>query len=222
MSHTPGLRRPVPAGRKLVHFQFAREGTKAMKFMIEWKISSSSYKATIEAFGLSPVPSRHVAQGMTSLGRWHSPGSVRGWHLVEGDPVAIADHVAQWAPLAELEITPVLEDEDAAKGLSAVFGQYVAQPGLPQRLLALALDHPGARLCRAALQLCCKVRVPESGHGRWSLSRRPCAIGARRHGTAVRHVGGDPAFFPAAVTPAAQPRQRFAPSSTRGGRLGSR
>ncbi len=91
-----------------------------MKFMIEWKISSSSYKATIEAFLSSGAP---PSEGMTSLGRWHSPGSVRGWHLVEGDPVAIADHVAQWAPLAELEITPVLEDEDAAKGLSAVFGQ---------------------------------------------------------------------------------------------------
>ena len=92
-----------------------------MKFMITWNVPPSSYKATVEAFlnsGGAPVP-----EGMTTLGRWHAPGSRRGWHLAEGDPVAVAEHVAQWAQFCELEITPVIDDEEAAKGLSAAHGQ---------------------------------------------------------------------------------------------------
>ena len=92
-----------------------------MKYMITWKIHPNSYKATAEAFleGGAPAPS-----GLTTVGRWHSPGSVSGWHLVEGDDVeALAHHVAEWAGLVELEVSPVIEDEAAASSLSKVFGK---------------------------------------------------------------------------------------------------
>ena len=91
-----------------------------MKFMIAWNIPPSSYKAAVDAFLSSGGP---VPEGMTTLGRWHAPGSATGWHLVEGDPVAVAQHVAEWAPFLEIQITPVIEDEDATKGLSAAHGQ---------------------------------------------------------------------------------------------------
>lgn len=89
--------------------------------MIAWKIPPSSYKATIEGFlgGGAPVPS-----GMKTVGRWHTPGSVSGWHLVEGDDLeALAQHVAEWGALIDLEVSPVIEDEAAASSLSKVYGK---------------------------------------------------------------------------------------------------
>lgn len=92
-----------------------------MKYMIEWKIPPNSYKSTVEAFldGGAPVP-----PGLKTVGRWHAPGSASGWHLVEGDSSeALAQHVAEWAGLCELDVTPVLEDEEAASSLSKLYGK---------------------------------------------------------------------------------------------------
>jgi hypothetical protein len=52
------------------------------------------------------------------------PGSILGWHLLEGDdPKLIAQHVAEWADLIELEVNPVIEDAAAADAASTVFGK---------------------------------------------------------------------------------------------------
>ena len=90
-----------------------------MKFMITWKIPPGCYKPAVEAFlsGGAPVP-----PGIKSVGRWHTPGSASGWHLVEGnDGAALAQHVAEWANLCDLQIFPVIEDAEAASGLSKEF-----------------------------------------------------------------------------------------------------
>ncbi len=91
-----------------------------MKIMIAWHIPPGSYKAAVDAFLSSGAP---APEGLTTLGRWHAPGSSNGWHLVEGDPVAAAQLTAEWGHLLEFQITPVIEDEDAAKALSAVHGK---------------------------------------------------------------------------------------------------
>jgi uncharacterized protein DUF3303 len=90
-----------------------------MKVMIVWKTVPGKYNAALEAFlrGGGTVP-----PGATSLGRWHVPGSVLGWHLVEGDLTAIAQHVAEWADLLECEVYPVVEDAVAADAAKRVFG----------------------------------------------------------------------------------------------------
>jgi AraC-like DNA-binding protein len=63
-------------------------------------------------------------EGLTMIGRWHAPGSASGWAVVEGDdPSALAEHVAEWADLLELQVTPVLEDDGAAQAISRVYGQ---------------------------------------------------------------------------------------------------
>ena len=92
-----------------------------MKYMVTWNIPPGSYKAAVESFLSSGAP---APPGIKSLGRWHAPGSVRGWELLEGDdPTAIVQHMAEWAHLLELQITPVVEDAEAASGLSRVYGK---------------------------------------------------------------------------------------------------
>jgi hypothetical protein len=39
------------------------------------------------------------------------------------NPTAVAQHVAEWEHLLEFQITPVLEDADAAKALASVYGK---------------------------------------------------------------------------------------------------
>jgi hypothetical protein len=63
-----------------------------------------------------------MPEGLTSLGRSHSPGSVNGWLLVETeDAVALTQHMAEWATMLELKITPVIGDEEATSAASKVY-----------------------------------------------------------------------------------------------------
>jgi hypothetical protein len=56
------------------------------------------------------------------VGRWHVPGSRAGWVLVEGDDAAlVAQFVSGWSSIAELEVSPVIEDEEAASGVRKAF-----------------------------------------------------------------------------------------------------
>ena len=90
-----------------------------MKFMISWNIAPGSHKPAAEGFLSSGAP---VPTGLTLLGRWHAPGLMYGWVLLEGNNnVALVQHAAEWAYYLELNITPVIEDEDAAAGLSRVY-----------------------------------------------------------------------------------------------------
>jgi hypothetical protein len=94
---------------------------KSMKYMISWKIAPGHHKPAGKAFlkGGAPMP-----KGLSLIGRWHAPGSGYGWALVEGqDSTALAQHIAEWANLLEFQITPVIEDADAAKALSRVYGK---------------------------------------------------------------------------------------------------
>lgn len=92
-----------------------------MKFMISWEITPGYHKSAGEEFLKSGAP---APVGLTMLGRWHAPGSVRGWALVEAkDPKPLYEHVAQWANLINLQAMPVVEDGEAAEALSKVYGK---------------------------------------------------------------------------------------------------
>jgi hypothetical protein len=91
-----------------------------MKYMLSWSIPTSTYKPAVEAFlsGGAPMP-----EGLASLGRWHALGSTRGWLLCEAkDPVALAQHVAEWATMLEIEVSAVIDDEQAGTAASRVYG----------------------------------------------------------------------------------------------------
>src|ERR1035438_8283782 len=88
-----------------------------MKFMIAWKIPPALYKAAIERFLNTGAPD---PTGVKTIGRWHTPGSFYGWHVVEGDAAGVAELEAMWGDLLELQITPVIEDAEAASSLAKI------------------------------------------------------------------------------------------------------
>jgi Protein of unknown function (DUF3303) len=91
-----------------------------MKIMIVWRTVPGKYKPALEAFLRAGGP---VPPGAKTIGRWHVPGSIIGWHLVDGDLTAVAQHVAGWADLLECEVYPVIEDDEAAAAAKKVFAK---------------------------------------------------------------------------------------------------
>jgi hypothetical protein len=81
-----------------------------MKYMVTWTISPANYKAAVERFLKTGAP---APKGMKTLGRWHTAGSSRGFHLVEGSEAALAEINADWADLLDLQVVPVVEDDVA-------------------------------------------------------------------------------------------------------------
>ena len=89
-----------------------------MKYMLCWSIPTQNYNAALDAFlaGGAPMP-----EGLTAIGRWHAPGSYRGWLLCETDDlVALSQHAAEWAPMLDIEITPIIEDDEAGEAAARV------------------------------------------------------------------------------------------------------
>lgn len=91
-----------------------------MKFMITWKLSPENYKAAVERFLKTGAPD---PEGLKTIGRWHTAGSSRGFHLVEGSDAALAAINAEWADLLILEVVPVVEDDVAAEVLTKLYGK---------------------------------------------------------------------------------------------------
>ena len=89
-----------------------------MTHIIEWSFSSDTYEKGMKQFLETRWP---APEGVTTLGRWHAPGSKIGFHLVEGNPADVTKLTSQWASLVDLNITPEVDDDEAREGLSANF-----------------------------------------------------------------------------------------------------
>lgn len=92
-----------------------------MKAMVVWRTVPGKYKTAVEQFLSTGGP---VPEGAKTAGRWHVPGSTLGWHLIETDNLgAVAEHVAEWAEVLELEVYPVIEDAEAGEAVQKVHGK---------------------------------------------------------------------------------------------------
>lgn len=92
-----------------------------MKYMLTWRTRPGLYKAAFQHFqetGGAPP------KGVEQIARYHVPGSVLGWHVLETDDMtALAEHVNSWGDLIEIELNPIVEDAEATEAASRVFGK---------------------------------------------------------------------------------------------------
>lgn len=92
-----------------------------MKFMLTWRTRPGLYKTAVEQFLETGGP---PPEGVKQVARYHVPGSVLGWHVLETDDMtALAEHVANWAELIDIELHAVVEDANAAEAAGRVFGK---------------------------------------------------------------------------------------------------
>lgn len=82
-----------------------------MKFMVTWSTQAANQKEAIARFlktGGGPPA------GVKMVGRWHTAGG--GVVLAEtNDAKAIYEWTGQWSDLLEFNVTPVLDDAEAAE-----------------------------------------------------------------------------------------------------------
>ena len=92
-----------------------------VKFMLTWRTRPGLYKAAFKQFLETGGP---PAKGVTQVARYHVPGSVLGWHVLEtNDMTALAEHVNTWGDLIDIELHPVVEDAQAGEAAGRVFGK---------------------------------------------------------------------------------------------------
>ena len=88
-----------------------------MQFMVSFKIRPENRTATIARFLETGGP---PPAGVKMLGRWHGASGNQGYIVAESDSVeAVATWCHQWADLLTFHIEPVMNDEEAARVLSA-------------------------------------------------------------------------------------------------------
>jgi Protein of unknown function (DUF3303) len=87
-----------------------------MKFMVSWSVTPEQQKAATARFletGAQPP------NGVTMLGRWHSPGM--GFVLAEtNDAKALHEWTSRWLDLLKFVVTPVIEDAEAAEVMKKI------------------------------------------------------------------------------------------------------
>jgi hypothetical protein len=92
-----------------------------MKVMVVWKTVPGKYKAALDQFLSTGAP---VPAGAKTVGRWHTPGSTLGWHLIETNDLAlVAQHVTEWSDVLASEVYAVIEDAEAGAAAKKALGK---------------------------------------------------------------------------------------------------
>ena len=81
-----------------------------MTFLMHWSFKTGYHEIAAKKFLSSGAP----FPACQSWKRFHGPGSVEGWILVEADNAdGCYEHAAEWAEYLDWEVTPVLTDDQA-------------------------------------------------------------------------------------------------------------
>jgi len=89
-----------------------------MKFMLtfDWTPDTQTRAEGIARF----QKSGDLPQGVALLGRWTRADLSGGFDLLEtDDPAKLAEFAYRWSDLMDLEITPVLVDQELARALQS-------------------------------------------------------------------------------------------------------
>ena len=87
--------------------------------MMEWSIKHGCTEKAVSKFLGTRAP---MPEGLTQLGRYHAPGSVKGWLIVETDNIAtLYAHASEWAEFLDWTTTPVVTDKTAGEMCTVVW-----------------------------------------------------------------------------------------------------
>ncbi len=95
-----------------------------MKFKVTWAIDQDKWLPVLEMFSsMTPEQRADAGDGVKILGRWHDMGARTGVAIFEADDlVALTRYMNQWNPHMDVDVAPVLDDDEVA----AVAKQIIA------------------------------------------------------------------------------------------------
>ena len=102
-----------------------------MKFKVEWSMGCEGYLDILNIFSsMTPEQRADVGDGVTMIGRWHDMNSRSGVAIMETtDLAALNRYLGQWNPYMDLDVSPVLDDEETAALAKDVLADHKAYHG---------------------------------------------------------------------------------------------
>ena len=87
-----------------------------MKFLVNWSIGEENWLSVLEVFSsMTPEQRADVGEDVKMIGRWHEPTSKTGVAIMETTNLAALNrYLNMWNPFMEVEVVPVLDDEETA------------------------------------------------------------------------------------------------------------
>ena len=87
-----------------------------MKFMINWSIDEDKWLPVLKKWvSMSPQERSNTGDGVRMIGRWLDMAGRTGVLIVESnDLAAVHRYIGQWNPYMDIDLTPVVDDEESA------------------------------------------------------------------------------------------------------------
>ena len=95
-----------------------------MKFRANWSVPQGNWLPVLKKFtSMSSQEQTNAGDGVKIIGRWHDAAARTGVVIFESNDVAaVQRYIGHWNPYMEVDLTPVLDDEEA----TAVYQQIIA------------------------------------------------------------------------------------------------
>ncbi len=87
-----------------------------MKFRINWSITEDKWLPVLKKWiEMSPQERANTGDGVKMIGRWLDMAGRTGVLIVESnDLAAVHRYIGHWNPYMDIELTPVVDDEESA------------------------------------------------------------------------------------------------------------
>ena len=88
-----------------------------MKFRANWRIEQHEWLPIMKKWASLTAEQRaDVGPGVKLIGRWHDTGARTGVAIFEAtDAIALSRYLARWNPFMDIDVAPVLDDEESAR-----------------------------------------------------------------------------------------------------------
>ena len=95
-----------------------------MRFMCTWMVHEDKREEVLKVWSsLSPEERGDAGPGVTIIGRWHNLVEMTGVAIVETESAAaLSAYLLKWNPYMDMDIAPVLDDEESAAVGKAALG----------------------------------------------------------------------------------------------------
>ena len=87
-----------------------------MKFRANYRIPHDNWLPVLQKFSsMTPAERADVGEGVRLIGRWHDMSSRTGVAIIESSEAAAVERfIGQWNPYMDVDLAPVLDDEETA------------------------------------------------------------------------------------------------------------
>lgn len=87
-----------------------------MKFMVTWKVHQDKREEIMKLWcSLSPEERADTGSDVELIGRWHNEAEMTGVAILESaSAAALSAYLLKWNPWMDMDVAPVLDDEESA------------------------------------------------------------------------------------------------------------